>query len=46
MILNIYLFLPIINSIPKITINTITGNMFGDGSISLFKIKKVKVNIL
>jgi hypothetical protein len=32
--------LPILNSIPNLTLHTITGNMLGDGSISLSKIKK------
>ena len=32
--------LPIINSIPNKTLYTITGNMLGDGSISLSKINK------
>jgi len=32
--------LPIINSIPKLILHTITGNMLGDGSISLSKFNK------
>ena len=32
--------IPIIKSIPDLTLNTITGNMLGDGSLSLSKSKK------
>jgi hypothetical protein len=36
-----YLFLvPIIHSIPELTLQTITGNMLGDGSFSLSKRNK------
>ena len=37
--------IPIIKSIPSSTLYAITGNMLGDGSISLSKLIKVKVNI-
>ena len=33
---------PIIHSIPELTLNTITGNMLGDGSLSLSKSNKGK----
>ena len=33
---------PIIHSIPELTLNTITGNMLGDGSLSLSKLNKGK----
>jgi len=38
--INYLSILPIINSIPNLTLQTITGNMLGDGSISLSKIHK------
>jgi len=45
--INYLSILPIINSIPTYTLQAITGNMLGDGSISLSKKKiKVKENIL
>ena len=40
MILNIYLLYLFFNSIPSLTLNTITGNMLGDGSIRLSKKNK------
>jgi hypothetical protein len=32
--------LPIIHSVPKSTLHTITGNMLGDGSLSLSKFNR------